>query len=80
MTLLEKTIPPVIDPTKRELKKSSTKEDTLEFNKAQSSMEKLDVKLHRFTLDELKTISNKLGFKNFKHLKFGLIILFSVER
>ncbi|NVO10535.1 MAG: methyltransferase domain-containing protein [Bacteroidales bacterium] len=80
MALLEKSIPSVIDPARRELRKSSTKEETIEFNKAISSMEKLDVKLHRFTLNELKMIINKLGFKNFKHLKFGPIIIFSVER
>ena len=80
MALLKKNIPSVIDPTKRELKKSSTKEESIEYNRAHSSMEKLDVKLYRFTFDELKTTINNLGFKNFKHLKFGLIILFIVEK
>ena len=80
MALLEKNIPSIIDPTKRELKKNSTKEEIVEYNKAHSSMEKLDVKIHRFTLDELKTLINKLGFKNFKHLKFGPIIIFSVKK
>ncbi len=80
MALLQKNIHSVIDPTKRELKKSSTDEEIIEFNKAHSSMENLDVKLHRFTLAELKMITKKIGFNNFKYLKLGSVLIFSVER
>jgi len=80
MTLLTKNTFQIIDPTKREIKQSSTKEDVIKFNKAHDSMAKIDVKLHRFTLDELKMLINNLGFKNFKHHKFGPIIIFSVEK
>jgi len=83
MALLQKNIPAVIDPTKRKLKKTSNKEqsDTMKFTKAQSTVENLDVKLlHRFTLDELKSLINKLGFINFKYIKLGPIIIFSVKK
>jgi len=80
MALLKKNVPSVIDPTRRELKKYSTKEEKMEFDQALSSMEELDVKLHRFTLSELKMIISKLRFRNFRYLKFGPVILFSVEK
>lgn len=80
MALLQKNIPSVLDPTRRKLKMTSNKE-TMKFTKAQSSVESLDVKLlHRFTLDELKLLINKLGFINFKYFKFGPIIIFSVQK
>ena len=80
MTLLEKKVPSVIDPTKRELKKSSGKEDAIKFDKAHNSMANVDVKLHRFTLTELKLLISKLGLNNLKYIKFGPIIIFSVKK
>jgi ubiquinone/menaquinone biosynthesis C-methylase UbiE len=80
MTLLEKKVSSSIDPTRRELKKTSSKEETVKFYKAKSSMENLNVKLHRFTLDELKILIDKLGLRNFKYIKFGPIIVFSVKK
>ena len=80
MALLEKRVPSVIDPAKRELKKSLDKEDAIKFNKAHNSMANVDVKLHRFTLDELKMLINELGFKNFNYHKFGPIIIFSIDK
>ena len=78
MALLDKKVPSFIDPVKRELKKSSSEKDREKFNKAYNSMENVDSKLHRFTLDELKNLINKIGFREFKYIKFGPIIIFSI--
>ena len=80
MTLLKKKVISSIDPTRRELKKTSSKEETMKFNKAKSSMENLDIKIHRFTFEELKILIDKLSLRNFKYLKFGPVIIFSVEK
>jgi len=80
MALLDKKVPGFIDPVKRELKKSSSKEDTEKFNKAFNSMENVDAKLHLFSLDELKYLINKIGFKAFKYIKFGPIIIFNAKK
>ncbi|MBN1497315.1 MAG: methyltransferase domain-containing protein [Spirochaetes bacterium] len=80
MALLEQKVPNIIDPAKRELKKSSTKDDAEKFNNASNSMKNVDAKLHRFTLEELKDLINKTGFNDFKYIKFGPVIIFNIKK
>jgi len=81
MALLQKNVPAIIDPTRRKLKRSPIKDDTMKSNKVRSSLENTEPKfLHRFTLHELKSLINKLGFTCFHYIKLGPIIIFSVKK